>query len=163
MNRTNAKELPSPIYVDASIAQIEREATLFLRRAEAAIANQTAAERLVRSGYLLLTELETGGPLGIAALADATRVDVSTASRQIVPLERRGLVRRLTNPADGRGSLAEITQHGLDRLRSTREERHAVFLDLVTDWSEGDRAAFATYLARLNQAILDREAVRVSS
>jgi len=121
------------------------------------------AERLVRSGYLLLTELETGAPLGIAALADATRVDVSTASRQIVPLERRGLVRRLTKPADGRGSLVEITQHGLDRLRSTREERHTVFLDLVIDWSERDRAAFAVYLARLNWAILDREAVRAST
>jgi len=163
MNRTNAKDFTIPGYNDASIAEIEREVTLLLRRAEAAIANQPVAERLVRSGYLLLAELETGGPLGIAALADATRVDVSTASRQIVPLERQGLVQRLTNPADGRGSLVEITQHGLDRLRATREERHTVFLDLLHDWSDRDRATFVTYLARLNRAILDREAVRAST
>ena len=140
---------PIPVYV-----------TLLLRRVEAAIAKQPVAERLVRSGYLLLTELERGGPLGIAVLADATRVDVSTASRQIVPLERQGLVRRLTNPADGRGSLVEITQHGLERLRTAREERHTVFLDLLHDWSERDRAMFVTYLARLNRAILDQEAGR---
>ncbi len=163
MSRTNVKDLNCRRYDDPSIAQIEREVTLLLRRAEAAIAKQPVAERLVRSGYLLLTELENGGPLGIAALADATRVDVSTASRQIVPLERQGLVRRLTNPADGRGSLVEITQHGLDRLRATREERHTVFLDLLYDWSERDRATFVTYLARLNRTILDREAVRAGT
>ncbi|MDQ2745519.1 MAG: hypothetical protein M3Z66_24945 [Chloroflexota bacterium] len=40
-------------------------------------------------GQDLLSDVSLGYLLpGIAALADATRVDVSTATRQIVPLER---------------------------------------------------------------------------
>src|SRR5947209_14426776 len=83
-----------------AIVCIERELTWLLRRAEAAIASEPAAERLVLSGYLLLSTLETAGPLGVGALAACTEVDVSTTSRQIDPLERRGLIRRVSNPAD---------------------------------------------------------------
>lgn len=163
MNTISAGDTTSATGNDSATARIERELALLLRRAETAIANQPATERLVRSAYFLLSELERGGPLGIAALADATRVDISTASRQIVPLQRQGFVHRLSNPADGRGSLIEITQLGLDRLLSTREERHNVFLELLRDWPERDRAAFAGYLARLNQSILDRETARTST
>lgn len=140
-----------------SIARIERELTLLLRRAEVAVAQAPVAEQLVRSGYLLLSALEAEGSLGIAALADVTEVDISTASRQIAPLEQQRLVRRLANPADGRGSLIEITALGRNRLRATRDKRHAVFLQLLHDWPERDRTAFASYLVRLNQAIVRRE------
>jgi DNA-binding MarR family transcriptional regulator len=144
-----------------SVARIERELTVLMRRAEAAIATKPATERLVRSAYLLLNALETAGPLGIAAMANVTYVDVSTTSRQIVPLEQQGLVRRLSNPADGRGSLIEITPLGLDRLRSAREERYGVFVELLRDWPEGDREVFADHLARLNEAVLERAVARV--
>jgi DNA-binding MarR family transcriptional regulator len=142
---------------DDTIAQIERELTLLVRRAEIAGARRPVTDRLVRSGYLLLSALETDGPLGIAALADATQVDISTASRQIAPLERQGLLRRLRNPADRRGSLIAITELGRRRLQATRDERHTLFLTLLRDWPERDRTAFAEYLARLNRAIVNRE------
>lgn len=141
---------------DDTVAQIEREFTILLRRVETTIAQKSVTDRLVRSGYLLLSALERDGPLGVAALADATQVDVSTASRQIAPLERQSLVRRLSHPTDGRGSLIEITPLGRQRLQATREERHATFLDLLATWSAGDRAAFAEYLERLNHAIAIR-------
>lgn len=142
---------------EETIARIEREVTRLVRHAEIAVARKPEPDRLVRSGYLLLSALEADGPLGIAALALATHVDISTASRQISPLERQGLVRRLSNPADRRGSLIEITPEGRQRLRVTREERHATFLALLHDWPEEDRAAFAEYLAHLNRSIASRE------
>jgi DNA-binding MarR family transcriptional regulator len=142
---------------DETIARIEREVTRLVRHAEIAVARKPESDRLVRSGYLLLSALEADGPLGIAALALGTHVDISTASRQISPLERQGLVRRLSNPADGRGSLIEITPEGRARLRTTRDERHSTFLSLLHDWPEEDRAEFAGYLARLNAAIAGRE------
>jgi DNA-binding MarR family transcriptional regulator len=156
MNVTGTKDLVSTTQDDETVAEIDRELMQLFRRTEAIIAKRPMTDRLVRSGYLLMSELERSGSLGIAALADATQVDISTASRQIAPLERQGLIRRLPNPADGRGSLIEITLLGLDRLRATREERHATLLELLRDWLERDRAAFASYLARLNQAIADR-------
>lgn len=150
-------------YGDETIARIERELTVLLRRAEIAVAKKPVTEQLVRSAYLLLSALEKHGPLGIAALGDATQVDISTASRQIAPLERQGLVRRLSNPADGRGSLIEITPVGLSRLQATRDERHTLYLELLHDWPEEDRAAFAGYLARLNAALVRRERGGTSS
>jgi DNA-binding MarR family transcriptional regulator len=140
-----------------TIACIEHEFTLLLRRAEVAGARRPEADRLVRSAYLLLSALETHGPLGVAALAGATQVDISTASRQIPPLEEQRLVRRLSNPSDRRGSVIDLTPLGHERLQATRDERRATFLQLLADWPEHDRLAFAGYLARLNAAIAARQ------
>ncbi len=142
---------------DDAVAEIDRELTRLVRLVELAVAARPSAERLVRSGYLLLGALEADGPLGIAALADATQVDISTASRQIPPLEHQGLVQRLPNPADGRGRLIEITPLGRDRLQVARSERLARIRELTHDWPERERSAFAGYLARLNRAMVSRE------
>jgi DNA-binding MarR family transcriptional regulator len=148
------------IGADAVIERIEHELTMLLRRAEVTGEHRPAADRLTRSGYVLLGALESNGPLGIAALADATYVDVSTASRQIGPLERQGLVRRLPNPADRRGTLVDITAPGRERLRATREERLTAYHQILRDWPERDRAALAGYLSRLNHGIMAYEQVR---
>lgn len=157
MSTTQSEHVAPESPNESVISQIDRELVLLLRRAEAAIARKPAAERLVRSGYLLLSELEQAGPLGIGALAETTQVDVSTASRQVVPLEQQGLVRRLSNPADRRRSLVEITQLGLDRVRAAREERRRALLEILQDWPERDRARLAQYLARLNAAVAERQ------
>jgi DNA-binding MarR family transcriptional regulator len=140
-----------------SIACIEHEFTLLLRRAEVAGARRPEADRLVRSAYLLLSALEARGQLGVAALAEATQVDISTASRQIPPLEEQHLVRRLSNPSDRRGSVIDLTPLGRERLQATRDERRATFTQLLAGWPEQDRAAFAAYLARLNASIAARQ------
>lgn len=149
----DAKQVNETPNLEDPVTRIDRELVRLVRLVELAVAQKPGAERLVRSGYLLLGALEADGPLRIAALAEATEVDISTASRQIPPLERQGLVRRLPNPADGRGSLIEITPLGRERLQAARSERLARILELTRDWPESDRAAFAGYLARLNQAI----------
>jgi DNA-binding MarR family transcriptional regulator len=100
--------------LDPAIAQIEREVATLARRVELARSTLPTGERLVRSGYLLLLELEARSPMTVAALADAMQVDISTVSRQIVPLERQGLVSRLSDPDDGRVSLIQITPLGLE-------------------------------------------------
>lgn len=141
---------------DEAIARIEYQVALLLRRAESAQATRPDVERLVRSAYLLLDELAARGPLGIAALADALQVDVSTVSRQIMPLERQGLLMRLPNPDDGRSSLVEITPAGQAQLKATRAERHALYGDVLEGWTEEDREALAQCLTRLNEAISDK-------
>lgn len=132
------------------VAQIEREVAVLLRRAEMVQASRPANEQLLRSAYLLLSALEVRGPVGVAALADAMQVDVSTVSRQILPLERQELVSRKSSPSDGRMSLIEITPEGVQQLAQTRQRRHDVYQELLREWSEPDRTAFAGYLTRLN-------------
>lgn len=52
----------------------------------------------------------------LAAVADMT---LSHLSRVITRLEKQGTVRRLPDPGDGRSTLAQLTDEGLDLLRTT--------------------------------------------
>ncbi len=135
------------------VGVVEHEVALLLRQAESA---RTEAKLLDRSAYLLLGELTTHGPLGIAALAQTFLVDLSTASRQTATLEANGLVQRLSDPDDGRVSLLQITPLGRTRYQETRDARHALFDDILEGWSEEDRGRFGAYLARLNRSIVER-------
>lgn len=135
------------------IGAIEHEVTLLIRLAESA---RKTSEALDRSAYLLLGELETSGPLGIAALAQIFQVDVSTASRQTAALEAKGLVQRLPDPTDGRVSLLQITPLGRTQFQATRAARHVLFDDILAGWPEEDCRQFASYLTRLNRSIVTR-------
>jgi DNA-binding MarR family transcriptional regulator len=136
-----------------SVGVVEREVSLLLRLAESA---RKTAETLDRSAYLLLGELETRGPLGIAVLAQLFQVDLSTASRQTTALEAKGLVERLSDPDDGRISLLRITPRGRAQFQATRAARHALFDDILADWPEEDRRQLGAFLARLNRSITQR-------
>jgi len=136
-----------------NISVVEHEVSLLLRLAESA---RKTAETLDRSAYLLLGELETRGPLGIAVLAQSFQVDLSTASRQTAALEAKGLVERLPDPDDGRISLLQITPCGRAQFQATRAARHALFDDILDGWPEEERRRLGASLARLNQSITQR-------
>jgi len=135
---------------ESVVSRIERAVAVLVRRAESIRQAQPEPEQLLRSAYLLLAELERRGPMGVAALANSMELDVSTVSRQVIPLDQQGLVHRLSNPNDGRMSVIEITPEGVTQLTRTRDRRHAVYADILQDWSADDRAALASYLERLN-------------
>lgn len=143
---------PATSETDSVAGRIERAVAVLVRRAEAIRNAQPEAEQLLRSAYLLLAEVETRGAMGVAALANAMDLDISTVSRQVLPLERQGLVHRLSNPEDGRMSVISITPEGSVQLARTRERRRAVYLDILRDWPPDDRALLADYLERLNDA-----------
>ena len=66
------------------------------------------------------------GPITMSALAEAEQVKPPTITRLVDGLERRGLVRRVSHPVDGRVQLVEATAAGkrlLQKGRSRRVER----------------------------------------
>src|SRR6267378_3337405 len=66
------------------------------------------------------------GPIAMGALADAEQVRAPTMTRLVTSLENTGLVRRVTDRADGRVQLVEATAAGrrlLDKGRARRVER----------------------------------------
>jgi DNA-binding MarR family transcriptional regulator len=69
-------------------------------------------------------------------------VSPSGITRVVIDLEKRGLVRRERDPADGRGSLAVLTRSGLEALRRAQVIHHKVVRD--------------TYLGHLTPRELDR-------
>jgi DNA-binding MarR family transcriptional regulator len=66
------------------------------------------------------------GPVSMGALAEAEQVRPPTITRLVAGLERAGLVRRYSDPNDGRVQLVEATSVGrrlLDKGRARRVER----------------------------------------
>src|SRR5262245_32029736 len=63
---------------------------------------------LPQSGYPVLGFLDARGPMRIQDLADGLGLDGSTISRQIVPLEKSGLLERKRDRSDGRATLLGV-------------------------------------------------------
>lgn len=123
-------------------------------QAHAAVTRRLEAELHADRGLTLgeydaLVQLAVadGRRLRMSELADRVVLSRSGVSRLVDRLEADGLVARRACPTDARGSWAELTPAGLDRLRESAPvhlrgvETH--FLSLI---SEADRAAVARAL-----------------
>lgn len=110
---------------------------------------------LDRSTYTLLQHLSIHQPLGVKALADDFRLDISTLSRQTSVLESKGYVVRLPDPQDGRSSNFQITKLGAEKLSEAKKVRLERYELLLADWTTEERQTFGTLLARLNRTHLE--------
>lgn len=110
---------------------------------------------LERSAYLLLHELSTRGPLGVKALADHFRLDISTISRQTAGLEAKGYIRRLPDPADGRSSFFEITESGMHEFERTKRIRVKRLTRFLQEWSPEECHTLHQLLVKLNHSLQD--------
>jgi DNA-binding MarR family transcriptional regulator len=71
---------------------------------------------LTHEQFSLLMSLAGGAPPGIGALAAELVLDRTTLSANLKPLQRRGLLQVLPDPADGRGRLVALTPGGQQLL-----------------------------------------------
>jgi DNA-binding MarR family transcriptional regulator len=70
--------------------------------------------------YSILAKLKRLGPLTINALAKATVMDRTTLGRNILPLERDGLIRIEQGASDRRAKELHLTTAGEKRLKAAR-------------------------------------------
>lgn len=130
---------------------LEQEFALLARVLEAN--NRKRAYPLDRAPYLLLLRL-ADGPQSISALADMLLLDDSTVTRQVAAMQKRGLIKKVRNPADKRGALVERTAKGageVEAMRATRLQRIAV---LFGDWPSRDREKLAELMGRANARLV---------
>jgi DNA-binding MarR family transcriptional regulator len=73
------------------------------------------------SQFSILVKLKRLGPLTINALADEMVMDRTTLGRNILPLEREGLLSITPGPKDRRSKELRLTDAGLERLRAGYE------------------------------------------
>jgi len=66
---------------------------------------------------LVLLTFSRTGALPLSKIGERLMVHPTSVTNTVTRLERAGLVRRLRNPRDGRGVLAEITDEGRERVR----------------------------------------------
>jgi DNA-binding MarR family transcriptional regulator len=71
--------------------------------------------------FSILAKLKRRGPLTINALAKDMLMDRTTLSRNVLPLERDGLVKIEASAADGRAKELHLTKAGDKRLQAGRE------------------------------------------
>ncbi|MDQ3177578.1 MAG: MarR family transcriptional regulator [Actinomycetota bacterium] len=81
-------------------------------------------------------------------LADALKVDPSTATRAVQRLVTRGFVARRASDADGRVVLARVTTQGAAVHRAASKRRAVVLGRILADLEPDERDVLATMLER---------------
>ena len=70
-----------------------------------------------------LARLDRGGPTTAAALARLEQISPQSMGATLHALESRGLIKRASDPSDGRRALVSITGPGLEMLQNRRSAR----------------------------------------
>ena len=139
--------------MDGGIARLELETTLLARYVNMATTGDDDAERLDRSAYILLTRIAAEGPMSIAQLRSAFRLDASTLNRQTAAMLRARLVERIADPDGGLARKFAITDHGAVRLAADRERNVRGLARVLADWDPEEIEAFAASMDRFNRDI----------
>src|SRR6267143_5542580 len=70
--------------------------------------------------FSILAKLRLEGPMAINALAKRLVMDRTTLGRNILPLEREGLIAIVPDSVDRRSKVVRLTEAGAARLRAAR-------------------------------------------
>lgn len=138
----------SPATAEAAVETIQREMTVFARRARASAGRMHPELSLV--AYTLLGHLEESGGCRATDLAAHYALDKSTVSRQVAALEQAGLIGRRTDPEDHRVQVLHLTEAGEEILAQVTRSRRAAFRERLAGWPEDDLTRFAACLERYN-------------
>jgi DNA-binding MarR family transcriptional regulator len=100
---------------------------------------QEAGTDLGPSQVAALATIERHGPLSPSELADLERIRRPTASGILRHLEEAGLVERVQDPDDGRGSILSVTTAGRTHLRRLRARKTAYLATRLDKLDPEDR------------------------
>lgn len=132
---------------------IEVASAVLVRNFELLRRRSDVYSELDRAEYLLLRILDQDGASDICGLAAALGLDPSTAGRQVVAMEAKGLVRRAPADDDRRRTIITPTAEGKRRTTATRARRSRETGELLTGWSHDDLRTLAEMFTRYNQAV----------
>jgi DNA-binding MarR family transcriptional regulator len=88
---------------------------------------------------LVLLTFSRTGALPLSRIGERLMVHPTSVTNTVDRLERAGLVRRMRNPKDGRGVLAEITDKGREAVRRATVDLMAADF-FMTMYGESDRS-----------------------
>jgi DNA-binding MarR family transcriptional regulator len=94
-----------------------------------------------------------GGRVTIGRLAQAEQVSAPTMTRLVVGMERDGLVRRESDPNDGRVVWLEATAKGRSILHAGRERRVAALAEDLAGLEESERETLAAAVVILERMV----------
>lgn len=88
-------------------------------------------------------------PIRMGDLAEALRVDASTATRTVARLAEAGLVERVEAPADRRVVRIRATEQGRLRQEAMVESARAALEEILSTFADDERRQLADLLDRL--------------
>jgi DNA-binding MarR family transcriptional regulator len=94
----------------AVVTSIMRVQQIFLARADAVL--RPFGLTFARYEVLMLLSFSRSGALPLGKIGERLQVNPASVTNAIDRLEDQGLVARVPNPADGRGTLAHLTDEG---------------------------------------------------
>jgi DNA-binding MarR family transcriptional regulator len=101
-----------------------------------------------------LDAIARNGPCTMVELADALRIDASTATRAVEPLVRNHLVERRRSDRDARAVIVELSREGRRVERQLTMERFETLEASLDSFSRDERELFADFLERLMRGSL---------
>ncbi len=103
-----------------------------------------------------LVSVAKHGPLRLADLAQAELVSAPSITRLVAELEGKALVSRTPDPADGRASLIQVTDAGLEAVQVARRVRQQMVAELLGPLSADEVASIEAALPALERLIEPR-------
>jgi len=91
----------------------------------------------------------------MSELADALRVDPSTATRAVQRLVKAGMAVRTTCEGDARVVMVSATEAGRARSQSITERRRNTLTSMLESFDQDEREQFAEYMDRFVNALDD--------
>jgi DNA-binding MarR family transcriptional regulator len=133
------------------MVDLEGELAVLARALEAVTRRRTY--RLERAHYLLIRLVMEEGPQSVGRAARRLFLDGSTVTRQVAAMERLGLARKTSDPADARSAVVHVTPLGVRRAEAMRAERLRRLDRLFAGWPPAERRTAARILRRLNESL----------
>jgi DNA-binding MarR family transcriptional regulator len=108
---------------------------------------------LTATQHIALAHVVDDGPLRLRALAERIGTTAATATRSTDALEGHGLVKRETDPCDGRGVLVRATRRGRQFRRESHENVVVLLERLLDQLEPDDRSRFIALMAELQDLV----------
>lgn len=105
--------------------------------------------KLDRALFPLLSRVAMREDMNVANLANLVGRDHSSVSRQIVKLEKLGLLVRTSDPDDQRSRHLALTEKGQAMMTKIKAIRRQWMEEHFAQWDEADRGRLIELLARM--------------
>jgi DNA-binding MarR family transcriptional regulator len=151
----NPRKQPDPgVMIRDAVAQVVRWASHADTRKQLFDPREAG---LTPTDVALLEYIDDKGPVRVSELATQQGVDKSTMTPQVRRLEDKGLVDKQADPDDGRATLVTASTAGRRMHRNIGKAGAAVVDEILADWTDDDREAFARLFTRFAEQLLRGE------
>jgi DNA-binding MarR family transcriptional regulator len=132
--------------VEHALTRISR---ISMGREAARIRAARSGVNLSRPSIAILSTLRLSGPVRMSELSARTDLEPPLISREVRDLLAAGLVRRRSDPTDGRAGIVELTTKGRRASESYRAATDDIIAETFSKWSAAELRQLADQLERV--------------